>query len=93
MLANIKSFYNNVLAVEDNIFEACSASWVPFKRVLLEELYDTASKLEGHTALHILPEVISYVNDMVEAAGNVGLKVDWKDRIIGKISKARDQYD
>lgn len=42
-------------------------SWVSFKRVLLEELYDAASKLEGQTASHILVEIIFKVADMVEA--------------------------
>lgn len=61
------------------------------KRVLLEELWDATSKLERQTASH-LPEFIYEVVDTVEAAENVEVKVDWIDRVIGRISNARGHH-
>lgn len=45
--ANMKSFYNKDLSIEDFILEAYIAFWISFKRVLLEELWNATSKLEG----------------------------------------------
>lgn len=49
---------------------------IPFKKDLLGELLDDASKLEGQAASHITPKVISVVADSVEAVENMGLRVD-----------------
>lgn len=73
--ANMKSFYNELPSAEGNIFEACTMSYI-CSRGLLEELWDTAIKLEGQTASHILPEIISEVADTMKAMENVLVKVD-----------------
>lgn len=56
---NIETFHNKVLSTEGNIFKACTVTWIPFKRALVDELQDIASELKGQTASQILPEVIS----------------------------------
>lgn len=62
------------------------------KSLLLEELFDADTKLKGHTALHIPPEVIYEVVDTVETRENVGVKVDWIERVVGKILKVTHNY-
>lgn len=52
-------------------------SWIPFKRVLVEDLWDAASKLDGRASLYILPETISEVANMVEAVEM------WESKSIG----------
>lgn len=39
-----------------------------------------------------MPEIISEVTDMIEAAENSDVKVNWIDRVIGKTLKERDHH-
>lgn len=67
--------------------------WITFKRVLLEELCNAASKLEGHNTLYISRKVTFEVANMVEAVENAGFKVDWIDQVLGTIQKVRDHHE
>lgn len=42
-----KAFYNSVLSFEVDTFENCYISRKSFKRILLSELLETASRLKG----------------------------------------------
>lgn len=35
---NMKVFYNSVQAAKGNIFEACTMTWLPFRKAILSEL-------------------------------------------------------
>lgn len=61
--------------------------WIPYKKLLLGELYDAALKLEEYIALSISTEVYFEEVDVLEAIGNVGIKVDWMDQAIREIHK------
>lgn len=71
----MKTFYNKVLSTEGNIFEAYTTGWLPFKKALLNGLWNVVSKHEGQNTLQILPETIAKVADTVEEIEGVRVQV------------------
>lgn len=58
LLDDLKAFFNDVVVVEDDIFEVCPVSWTPYKTCKLSELYKAMTKLEGCSILDVTPEVV-----------------------------------
>lgn len=44
-------FFSKVLAIEGNIFEECTMTWLPLKKLILRGLWNAASVLEEQVAL------------------------------------------
>lgn len=61
-----------------------------FRKVFLIELLDVAFKLEGLHVPQIMPEVLAKVAEVVEEAKKVCVRVDWFEKVIGRILKAKD---
>lgn len=57
---------------------------------MLIELLDVAFKLEGLHVPQIMPEVFAKVAEVVEEAEKVCVRVDWFEKVIGRILKAKD---
>lgn len=53
-----KTIYNNVLSFEGDIFKGCQIRQKYFKKVLLAEHLEAASKIEGMSVSQIKPEML-----------------------------------
>lgn len=91
--SELKSFYNQVLAIEGDIFERCSISFFQLRLVLLKVLYDAVIKLEKFTVLIITTEVISEVAEVMGFVENVGIRIDWLDRLIGEMFTEKERNE
>lgn len=89
---DVEPFYNRVLSVEGDIFKACTTLWPPLKKIILQELSSAASALEGQVATKIFEETILEVAEAVATAEREGVQVDWIDREIVIILKAKDHH-
>lgn len=65
----------------------CSASFSQFRMTFFEVLYGTNIKLQRYTVLSIATKIISKVADVVRNVENVGIKIDWLDRLIERSTK------
>lgn len=64
------------------IFERCSVPLSQIRLVILEALYGVVVKLVSYIAMKIMAKVISKVAEVMEDAENVGIRIDWLDRLI-----------
>lgn len=53
-----------------------------FKRVLLTELVEPASNLEGMPISEVTPKILLGATDVVEEAEKMGIIIEWFDRVI-----------
>lgn len=58
-------FFNNIFTAEGDIFDNCSTSRAPLKRVIMEEISSIVLKLEAHTILNIPEQTIFKVVDIL----------------------------
>lgn len=50
----LKSFYDHVLAVANDFFKKCSATWSQYEILVLEVLHGAATKLEKQTIMRTI---------------------------------------
>lgn len=78
----LKSFCHQVLATEEDIDRKCTASWLQFKLLLVEALYDVAVKLEAHIMLTITMQIIFQLAEVMGDIIIAGIIIDWLGRLV-----------
>lgn len=72
----LKLFYNQVLSAEGDIFAKCTASSSNYRLFLFEAVHGIVARVERHTILNIMMEIISEVTGDIASAG---IQINWLD--------------
>lgn len=67
--------------------------WAPYKKLILEEIYQGVRKLETFNILDVPDNIVLKAVSTVVVAGKMGIQVEWIDRVIGEISFRRDHFE
>lgn len=82
-----EAFYDKVLSIEGDIFEACTVSWSRMKSTIPGGLWCAASDFDGQSAVEVSLETILKVAVAVAAAEDAGIRVESIHREIARIFK------
>lgn len=72
----MKSFYDDLLATEGNIFQECSVAWPAFRSIIMNGLFDSVRKLEKYMISDVPTVVLEEVAEVTALAAQNGVRVE-----------------
>lgn len=82
----MKSFYDELLATEGNIFQNCLVAWPAFRSIIINRLFEYVRKLEKHMIMDVPTIILKEVAEVVALAAQNGVRVDWLDEALGRVT-------
>lgn len=82
----MKSFYDELLVTEGNIFQNCSVAWRAFRSIIINGLFESVRKLEKHMIMDVSTIILEEVAEVAALAAQNGVGVDWLDEALGRVA-------
>lgn len=64
----MKSFYDELLVTEGNIFQNCSVAWRAFRSIIINGLFESVRKFEKHMIMDVLTIILEEVEEVAALA-------------------------
>lgn len=89
----VKSFFNELLSTEGDIFQECQVVWPALRIVIITGLFESVRRLEKFMIIDVPIDILEEVAEVTASAARMGVRVDWMDEILGKVATKRRHLD
>lgn len=85
----MKSFYDELLSTEGNIFQKCPVGWPVLRTVIISGLFESVCSHEKYMIVDVPTDILKEVAEVTVSAARMGVKVEWMDETLGRIVTKR----
>lgn len=82
----MKSFYDELLSDEGDIFRECPVVWPALRAVIITGLFESVQGPKKYIIVEVPSEILEEVVKITVSTPRMGVKIEWMDKTLDKIA-------